>query len=642
MILAHMTVLVCATLGWQDIAVQPSRGDRTQASFQRSLAGLDRPGERTTETLKRHDLERRYRRDIDGTLAALEKVARANPDPEVVYALAELSWIEGSRLDRRRKPAAIDRYVDAVAFAYDFLFDPDLAPGRQPSDPRFRLACDLYNGGLDRLIRAAQSNGKIMPEGTIKLKVHGREQVLRVALRNSAWTAGAVEQIILASDFRVSGLDTRSYHYGLGVPLIGIHKPAEPGKGVARFYPPEMAFPLTAFLRPNSRLRDPAAGVTEPRECTLELVDPIRVPKVGAPPAELPVESDFTTPLAYMWSRTDLDRYRWNGLFRPGTAIGRANLMLLRPYEPGKIPVVMVHGLISSPLAWIPMINELLRDPVVHQRYQFMLYMYPTGVPLPIAAAGLRESLLEARQMYDPDGHDPKFEEMVLIGHSMGGLLSHAMAVNSGEKFWQLNSDYRFEKIVGETDTLAKLKRYLFFDSLPFVKRVVFLATPHRGSDMSHNMIGRVGAGLISEVDHISELLSKLVKENPDAFPGNFLRMPTSIETLNTDSKVLLALLAMQPNPQVRFHSVIGNMKPSGVDSSTDGVVPYRSAHLDGPGVESELLVRSDHGVQKSHAAINEVQRILWKHVGFVPAQAAAPASPSPLQAVAPDEAKLR
>jgi hypothetical protein len=64
-------------------------------------------------------------------------------------------------------------------------------------------------------------------------------------------------------------------------------------------------------------------------------------------------------------SNEDLrDRYLVTGLFRPGEAAGRAGLMLLRPYEPDKIPVVMVHGLISSPLAWIPMLNELLRDDV--------------------------------------------------------------------------------------------------------------------------------------------------------------------------------------------------------------------------------------------------------------------------------------
>ena len=627
--IALVAVAASGLLGWVDITVQPNRGERTHAAFQRSLAGIDRPSERTFETLKRFDLERRYRKDVDGTIASLEKFVRGRPDSEVVYALAELCWLEGRRLDRWRKAASVDRFLDAVGFAYDFLFDPDLADGRQPSDPRFRLACELYNDGLDRVIRAAQSTAALTPGATIKLKVHGREQVLHVALENSPWSSAEVDQVILASDFEVGGLNTRSYQYGLGVPLIGIHHPKNPGKDLERFYPPEMAFPLTGFLKPNSRLRDQNPDDTKPRECTLELVDPLKVRRVGSPPAELPVEADVTTPLAYMWSRTDLNRYRWSGLFRPGKEMGRANLMLLRPYEPGKIPVVMVHGLVSSPLAWIPMINELLRDPVIQSRYQFLLYMFPTGVPVTIASAGLRETLNHAKEMYDPNGADPAFERMVLLGHSMGGLLSHAMAVKSGDKFWQLYSDRRMDDIIGRPDVLTEIQSYLVFEPLPYVRRVVFLATPHRGSDLSRNVIGRVGAGLISEPDKITELLSTLIRENPDAFDRKqFRRMPTSIETLDTNSGVLKALLAMEPGPGVEFHSIIGSLKPGPRETTTDGVVPYTSAHI--PGVKSELTVRSDHGVQKSAMAIQEVRTILLQHVGLQPpSTATAPAEPA-------------
>jgi pimeloyl-ACP methyl ester carboxylesterase len=628
MLLAHLTVVVSTLVGWGDVSIAPSRGDRV-SSLQRSLAGLDRPSERTIETLKRYDLERTYRRNVDHALAALEKIARAHAEPEVVYALAELSWIEGLRLDRWRKAAAIDRFLDAVAYSYDFLMDPDLAHGRQPSDPRFVLACKLYNGGLERLIRAAQSDGKIMPEGTITLKVHGREQVLRVALQNSPWSSRDVDQVILASDFKVSGLNSQTYQDGLGVPLIGIHRSEEPGKeGREKFYPPEMAFALTAFLKPNSRLRDPDKG-NAPRECTLLLVDPISIHRVGAAPTEMPVEADLSTPLAFMWSRTDLDRYRWTGLFRPGAAMHRANLMLLRPYEPGKIPVVMVHGLISSPLAWVAMINDLLRDPVIHEKYQFMLYMYPTGVPIPVAEAGLRDTLLQAKQMYDPGGADPAFEQMVLLGHSMGGLLSHMTAVQSDDRLWRLNSVTRFNDIIGPPEVLDALHGYFFFEPLPFVRRVVFLATPHRGSDLSRNVIGRLSTNLIVEPDHITDLLNRLLKDNPDAFDRRqFRRMPTSIETLDTDSPFLLALLSMKPGPGVAFHSIIGADHAGPVDRSTDGIVPYRSAHMDG--VASELIVRSNHGVQTAPLAIQEVRRILLEHVGasLMPAQTAgAPAS---------------
>ena len=189
--------------------------------------------------------------------------------------------------------------------------------------------------------------------------------------------------------------------------LVGVRRGdprrLRPGRG-RRFYQAEHGFfPLTAFVQPNSRLRESDA---DSRDCTLVLYDPERTPSVGAGKDALLLEADVTTPLAYMWSRTDLDKLRWTGLLRPGQPLDRATLMLLKPYEPNKIPVVMVHGLWSTPLAWIPMLNELRRDPRIRDRYQFFLYLYPTGVPVPIAASGLRDSLHPdlAAGVPDPEG----------------------------------------------------------------------------------------------------------------------------------------------------------------------------------------------------------------------------------------------
>jgi hypothetical protein len=592
---------------------------------ERSIISIERPSERTLETLRRYDLYNEYRRDVNACLLHLEKAAQKRMEAELVYALAELSWIEAKRLDHRRKPQAIDRYMDAAAFAFDYVFDDDpiLAAGRGPSDPRFRLAMQIYNGGVDRLIRAAQTKGQIQPQKgeSIPFKFHGRDQALRVVLRDSPWNLGDVHKLMLASDFEVSGINRDRAQYGLGVPLIAVRE-TEIKKGerppLERFYPAEMAFALTAMIAPNSRLRDAKTDVTEHRECTLLLLDPIRQRTYGIKPNENALEVDLTTPLAYMWSRTDLDRYRWTGLLRPEQALERANLLLIRPYEPVKIPVVMVHGLISTPLAWIPMLNELLRDPVIQSKYQFLLYMYPTGVPIPIAAAGLRESLGQAKLMYDPDGRDPAFDQMVLLGHSMGGILSRTVSVSSGDQLWRLYSDRPFDEILGPREVLDELKRYFFFEPQPFIRRVVLLATPNRGSEMSRGVVGRVGTSLISEPDHIHKLLYRLVKDNPEAFDSRrFRRLPTSIETLEPNSPILTALLNMKPPAPphaINFHSIIGSLRPTGVDQTTDGVVPYRSAHLDG--VTSETIVRSDHGVQRDPEAIREVLRILLEHVG--------------------------
>jgi hypothetical protein len=642
--LAQLTVMVSALLGWSDIQIQASRPERATASY-RSVAALDRPTERTLETLKRYDLERVYRRDVNNTLLRIEKFAQRRPEAELVYALAELSWIEGRRLDRWRKPQALDRFLDAAAYAYDFLFEsnPVLAAGRSPSDPRYRQAMEIYNGSVDHLIRAAMNRGQIQPqEGeVISFKFHGREEKIRIVLKDSPWKSSDVHKILLASDFEVSGLDQEFNQYGLGVPLIGVRQASEKLKDRAPqelFYPAEMAFPLTAFLVPNSRLLDPNVDVEKTRVCTLWLFDPLQTRTVGPDSNKLALEIDLTTPLAYMWSRTDLERFRWSGLLRPEKGLARANLLLLRPYEPGKIPVVMVHGLISSPLAWIPMINGLQRNPEIQNRYQFLLYMYPTGVPIPIAANSLREDLVQAKRMYDPDGRDPAFDRMVLLGHSMGGLLSHMMALDSGDRLWRLYTYRSFDDIIGPREVLEELRQYLFFKPLPFVSRVVFLATPHRGSDMSHGVIGRVGTSLISDPDSIHKLLARLVKDNDDAFDTRrFRRFPTSIETLDTNSPILTAILAMAPNKQVAFHSIIGTKSAGGRQDSTDGVVPYSSSHLEGI---PEKMVYSDHGVQKHSLAIKEVEYILLQHIGARPTvpEATAPrtAGPIPLDPPAP------
>jgi pimeloyl-ACP methyl ester carboxylesterase len=623
--LAQITIVVSALLGWSDIEIQPSRGDRAAAAY-RSVADLDRPTERTVETLRRYGLERVYRRDVNETLLRIEKFAQQKAEPELVYALAEISWIEAKHLERWRKPQALDRYLDAAAYAYDFLLgdDPILIQGRKPADPRYRQAMELYNACVHHLIRAAMTRGEIQPQNgqVISFKYHGGERKLQCVLQKSPWRPEDIQKLLLATDFEVTGLNRDYHQYGLGVPLIAVRETGNQ-KGqrepYERFYPTEMAFPLTAHLVPTARLRDDRMDQRESRVCTLNLVDPVEFQTVGEREKdnELPLEIDLTTPLAYMWSHTDLDRYRWSGLMRPEKNLERANLLLIRPYEPGKIPVVMVHGLISSPLAWIPMLNELLRDPKIRHRYQFMLYMYPTGVPIPIAAASLRDSLKQAQQMYDPTGRDPAFNRMVLLGHSMGGLLSHMMSVSSGDQFWRLYSDRPFDTmIITSPKVREELQRYLFFDSLTYVKRVVFLATPHRGSDMSRGVVGRVGNGLISDPDHIHDLLYQLIRNNPDDLDSRrFRRFPTSIETLDTDSPMLMALLKMKPGPGVLYHSIIGSYRPTGVDQSTDGVVPYRSSHIEGV---SETVVRSDHGVQKAPEAILEVHRILLEHVGLV------------------------
>ncbi|MCY2934149.1 MAG: hypothetical protein NT172_08295 [Planctomycetota bacterium] len=638
---------VAASIGFVDLNFQATKSDRAHSALARSLSQFDKPSERTMETLTRQGLNKRYKTDPTRVLASLERTAQGQKDDaDLIYALAELNWLEGRRHDQtklisfdRQRDQVLDRYLDALTYAYDYLFSPALAAGRQPSDPRFRLACDIYNAALERLIRTALIKGRVPMGEFIELTLRGQKAKVRLAVdEGSPWPRNEIGEMMFASDYELTGVETQTRQYGVGVPMIALRKRPKSDDNPAaasleRFLPSEAAFPLTAFMHPKSRLEQPLDKKGD-EEFVVELIDPIRFRQVGSDPkALLPLEFDLTTPLAYMWSKSeqfrDADREKISNLIKPGDLSKKSGLTLLRPYEPGKIPVVMVHGLASSPLTWIPMINELMNDLRVRESYQFMLFAYPTGAHVPIAMSSLREALWQARSQFNTEGTAPDFDQMVLLGHSMGGLLCHSLAVSSGDRFWQLHSDRPFKEILGPPEVLTELRQFLFFEPMPSVRRVVYLATPHRGSDLSRGMIGRVSSSLIEDSDHIQKLLSTLIADNPDAFDRKrFRRLPNSIETLSTNNPVLTALMEMKSGPDVTFHSIIGANRPGPPADSTDGVVAYRSSHLDG--VASEKLVRSDHSVQKSPEAIQEVRRVLIEHLVKVRPAAGTP-TPAPI-----------
>ena len=304
--------------------------------------------------------------------------------------------------------------------------------------------------------------------------MHGREQSLRIVLQESPWNQADIHKILLTSDFEVTGLNKDLYQYGLGVPLIAVRE-TQTKKGersAARAILsrrdgfPADRLPGAELAAERPQRRHQGSSGMHPRafstRCTTGNVGR-RITKQDRPrnrpdhAAGLHVVAHRPRSLSVVGPAS-----------HPSNALERANLLLIRPYEPHKIPVVMVHGLISTPLAWIPMLNELLRNPEIQDQYQFLLYMYPTGVPIPIAAASLRESLLQAKQMYNPDGSDPTFDQMVLLGHSMGGILSRMMVVSSGDQLWRLYSDRSFDDILGPRPVLDELRRYFFFEPLPF------------------------------------------------------------------------------------------------------------------------------------------------------------------------------
>ncbi|MBV8558133.1 MAG: alpha/beta fold hydrolase [Planctomycetaceae bacterium] len=299
----------------------------------------------------------------------------------------------------------------------------------------------------------------------------------------------------------------------------------------------------------------------------------------------------------------------------PASRFEAAGLSLVRPYARGRIPVVLIHGLGSSPRSWAPMIEGLEADPILRENYQFWTFGYPTGEPVLYSASVLRRALLQARERYDADGSDPAFDRMALIGHSLGGLLAKVMAQDSRSRLWETISARPADRLDGPAEAREILRQAFFFKPLPGVRRIIFIATPHRGSRVDRGIIHTLGTRLIRHVDPVQRTHATILESNgPDFFLNTFREgLPTSVDELTWEHPRLLALCDLGIDPAVNYHSIIADSRDPPRDGGTDGVVPYASAHLDG--AVSELLVHGGHLCQAHPLVIRECRRILTEHL---------------------------
>ena len=235
--------------------------------------------------------------------------------------------------------------------------------------------------------------------------------------------------------------------------------------------------------------------------------------------------------------------------------------------------------------------------------------------PILYSAHLLRQELSAARVRLDPEGTDPAFDRMILVGHSMGGLLAKMMAQDSRSHLWELRSRQPFEKLVGPPEDRDLLRQVVFFEPRPEVRRLIFIATPHRGSRLDGGIIRRVGGHLCGLPDPLDQVHQRLLASNGLSFFTPMLRrrLPTSIDQLAWEHPELQALVALGIDPGVTYHSILADLRDPPLAGGTDGVVPYASAHLDG--ASSELLVHGGHLCQADPLVIREVGRILTEHL---------------------------
>ena len=358
----------------------------------------------------------------------------------------------------------------------------------------------------------------------------------------------------------------------------------------------------------------PAKGITaavtatldfQSSNATLVLRRPSKQPTASVEGKVRPLAANFSAPISYYQPPGNLLLVGLMGALRSAHYEKKTGLYFLQPYDPDRIPLVFVHGLISTPFDWVKTINGLQADPEIRKRYQFWVFAYPTGNPVLYSALRLREELAKVDKLY------PKHKDYVLVSHSMGGLLSQAQVTNVTRADWEKTVGPAIMKVFATLKPADLVARATSFKANPRIKRVVFICTPHRGSKMASGGIGELGIKLISlPADLQTTLKSEIPEESLRKINNG--QLPNSVSNLKP-SAPYLAVLNKQ-SIHAPYHSIIGNRgKPGPLAESSDGVVPYWSSHLDG--AQSEVIVPGPHGACELPQTIAELDRILRLHL---------------------------
>ncbi|MCW1924513.1 alpha/beta hydrolase [Luteolibacter arcticus] len=399
-----------------------------------------------------------------------------------------------------------------------------------------------------------------------------------------------------ASRYEVTGLNHHRVE-GIGVPLIG-HRENRHLQPVEKWYPPE------GITRTVTAVAVPGPVKNGQRSVEIRLYDRLKTQTATIAGKPHALAGDFTVPWAALLENArPLARSGITAVLRKQSS-REPGFALVEEYDPRRTPLICIHGLFSTPLAWAELTNELWADPAVRKRYQIWHYLYPTNAPALYSARVMRGQLDELRKFLDPGGDDPAMQRSVVIAHSNGGLLAKSLAVDPREAFW----DAVFTRPLSSLDVTRQERRTLdeafYWKPRTHVDRIIFCSVPFRGSNWANSWLGRFGQRLAAQDDRFQDFFRGIEKKNPGMLQPDYQQLTrgkiTSIGALSPKQRSMEIFDAL---PLVR--GTAGHV----ISGSRDLFVAPSSSSL--PGAESSLEVPAGHGSFHHPQAIAEIKRIL-------------------------------
>ncbi|MGI9243026.1 MAG: esterase/lipase family protein, partial [Verrucomicrobiales bacterium] len=334
----------------------------------------------------------------------------------------------------------------------------------------------------------------------------------------------------------------------------------------------------------------------------------------------LPLAANYSASLTKLMSYSPEKGTGFEAMKHPDAFLSDTGIFMVEPYRPGQIPVLLVHGLKHEPGTWRNTYNELIADPTIREKFQFWFFRYPTGFPISYTTNLLRQHLDKIHAWSSANGGGAELNEMVLVGHSMGSVISSIQMRESGKTLERLYLTREIDALDLDAKAKEGLRKLMIIEPPKYVSRAIFIAAPHRGAKAATGAVGAFGNMLIDLSKKVTELnFFDFEPESDDEIftdlGASILLSPADgIRSLRPNSPGLLEIVKLPIGNHITYHSIIGDQgKEVDAADSSDGVVDYWSSHLDG--VASEKIIPSKHSAHEHPEGIAEIRRILLEHL---------------------------
>ena len=504
---------------------------------------------------------------------------------------------------------SIKYWMSACYYSYRYLFDKNLSPSfNQLNTPDTDIVINYYNYSLYKIFNYIQNKSLLNNENFTLPMLSGTVK-FNTPYNNLPWKLNTFKNFFICFDYQAININENIFQKGLGIPLGGIPKKQDMFPKYAELTR------LVKYLYPCTFLLkfDDKENQDHQIEATPEYLDFFKNIYYDIDNRKILLSNNYSSIIGQMVKKYPVDP-EITYFFNPGDMLQKKSMgiYMLTPYDEDKIPVVLVHGFISNPQSMFQIYNTLMQYIEIRENYQFWFYFYPTGQPILLSSFILRGILDGIDKKFNSFNNASKFNDMILIGYSLGGLITQLAIQSSKGKYIE-------EKLFPKgLDTLNsdeihrnRIKELLTFEPLPFVKKEIFISTPHGGAKMADWLGSQFLAGLaLSPQDYYRDykdtfrFMSKFArKHNEHIILGN------ALYNLIPSSEFISLTRSLPYSKNTERYSILGDKDKAGKLGGTDGVVPYSSTHLNN--IRRETVIKSNHHSINQPACAKEILRIL-------------------------------